>query len=133
VAQLITLVVPSDEQHLLVVVTRGVRTWRADIPDLDTAWQMRSLAEIHRSVRSLLGPEWVNYEFRTGDRRLDPLIAECRVARRAADLAEERARDLTGKILAVVPQQRELSVRELGVMLAVSYQRIQQLRRENAQ
>ncbi|OLB81001.1 MAG: hypothetical protein AUI14_04920 [Actinobacteria bacterium 13_2_20CM_2_71_6] len=90
-AQLITLVVPSDEQHLLVVVTRGVRTWRADIPDLDTAWQMRSLAEIHRSVRSLLGPEWVNYEFRTGDRRL------------------------------------------LGVMLAVSYQRIQQLRRENAQ
>lgn len=115
----------------LVRVTADERGWRAEIPDLDVSYRAPSLPRVDRWVRDLLGlslTRWVAYEFRTGDAALDRLVAETRVARFTAQLAEERARQATRDLLAHVVHHADLSIRDLAVMLGLSHQRIHQLR-----
>jgi len=107
-----------------VVVTRESGAWRAEIPELRALRRARSLYALDRGVRDLLGPGWVDYEFRTGDVALDRLVAGVRASRRTAELAEEQARELTEQALA---RASGLSQRDLGVLLELSHQRIHQL------
>jgi hypothetical protein len=59
---------------------------------------------------------------------LDQLIHQARQARRRARTADERARRLTLQVLTATDQAR-FSGRDLGVLLGISHQRIQQLQR----
>jgi hypothetical protein len=72
----------------------------------------------------------VDYDFHTGDAELDRLVAAVRAARRAAHVAEERARGLTDRVIVRAPG---LSVRDLGVLLELSYQRVHQLLQQASQ
>jgi hypothetical protein len=71
----------------------------------------------------------VDYEFQTGDAELDRLVRQIRLARAAMHVHEERARKLTGQVL-TLPSGG--SVRDLGVLLGLSHQRIHQLMRRQA-
>jgi hypothetical protein len=110
-----------------VVVSRDNGGWRAEIPDLRAHHRARSLYALDRRVRELLGSGWVDYRFQTGDPGLDRLVAGVRASRRAAQLADERARRLTELAIA---HRGALSQRDLGVLLQLSHQRIHQLGRE---
>jgi hypothetical protein len=118
---------PRAAQELAprVLVTREGAAWRADIPDLRAQRRARTLYALDRRVREMLGPGWVNYQFRTGDPVLDRLVGGVRAGRRAAQLAEEQARELTAQALTLAAG---LSQRDLGVLLQLSHQRIHQLR-----
>jgi hypothetical protein len=107
-----------------VLVLREDRGWRAEIPDLRQLHRARTLYTLDRRIRELLGPGWVDYRFRTGDPLLDELVAGVRTGRRAAQLAEEQARELTDRVL---DRTAGLSSRDLGVLLDLSHQRIHQL------
>jgi hypothetical protein len=116
----------AEDLNCRVVVTRVSNAWHAEIPKLRAQRRARTLYALDRRVRELLGPGWVDYQFRTGDPALDSLVAGVRASRRAADLAEEQARGLTGRALELAAG---LSQRDLGVLLELSHQRIHQLRR----
>ena len=115
-----------EELNCPVVVTREKAAWRAEIPDLRAQRRARTLYALDRRVREVLGPGWVDYRFRTGDEALDVLVAGVRANRRAAQLAEDQARELTEHVIAM---GEHLSQRDLGVLLELSHQRIHQLRR----
>jgi hypothetical protein len=107
-----------------VLVLREERGWRAEIPELRRMHRARTLFTLDRRVRETLGSGWVDYRFRTGDPMLDELVAGVRAERRAAVLAEEQARELTGQVLR---RAAGLSSRDLGVLLELSHQRVHQL------
>jgi hypothetical protein len=107
-----------------VIVLREDRGWRAEISDLRQLHRARTLYALDRRIRELLGSDWVDYRFRTGDPLLDELVAGVRAGRRAAQLAEEQARELTDQAL---DRASGLSSRDLGVLLELSHQRIHQL------
>ncbi len=107
-----------------VTVQRDVHGWRADIPDLRTYRRARTLYALDRRVREVLGPGWVDYQFRTGDPALDRLVAGVRSGRRAALMAEDQVRVLTDQVLQLAS---DFSQRDLGVMLELSHQRVHQL------
>ena len=109
-----------------VVVSREGGSWRAEIPDLRVQRRARTLSALDRRVREQLGPGWVDYRFQTGDAALDRLVAGVRASRRAAELAEQRARRLTEQAIAL---GTGLSQRDLGILLQLSHQRVHQLRR----
>jgi hypothetical protein len=115
--------------NCMVVVTREKGAWHAEVPDLRAHWRARTLYALDRRVRDRLGPGWVEYRFRTGDEALDRIVAGVRANRRAAQLAEDRARELTGQAITLAGH---LSQRDLGVLLELSHQRIHQLRRRAA-
>jgi hypothetical protein len=113
-----------------VLVTREGRGWRAEIADRSIQRRARTLYTLDRRVRGLLVPGWVDYDFHTGDAELDRLVAGVRAARRTAQVAEERARGLTERVIARAPG---LSVRDLGVLLELSHQRVHQLLQQTSQ
>jgi hypothetical protein len=75
----------------------------------------------------LLGDDFVDYQFHTGDAELDRLVTQIRAARLAARRYEERARRLTELVL-MLPSGG--SVRNLAVLVGLSYQRVHQLMRK---
>jgi hypothetical protein len=111
-------------------VVREERSWRAELVEPRVVRRSRTLHALDRQVRKVLGPGWVDYQFRTGDAELDRLVAGVRTARRAAQVAEELARELTEQVL---EQARGLSRRELAVLLDLSHQRVHQLVRRTDQ
>lgn len=113
-----------------MVVTRDGHGWRAEIVDRHAYRRGRTLYAMDRRVRELLPPGWVEYDFHTGDDTLDRLIAGVRAARRAALVAEDRANGLTRRLIQVAPG---LSIRDLGVLLELSHQRVHQLLRRGGQ
>ena len=113
-----------------VVVSRDGRGWRAEIAEPAIERLGRTLYALDRRIRDLLVPGWVDYEFHTGNEELDRLVAGVRAARRAADIAEDRARCLTDRAIAMASG---LSVRDLGVLLELSHQRVHQLLRRGGQ
>jgi hypothetical protein len=111
-----------------ITVTRVDRRWRAHIPALNLAHEVGTLYQLDRWVRFTFGPGWIDYRFCTGDAGLDRLIHRARQARRRARTADEHIRRLTLQVLAATDQAR-FSGRDLGVLLGISHQRIQQLQR----
>src|SRR2546427_232051 len=106
------------------MVVREERGWCAELIEPRVMRRARSLYALDRRVREVLGPGWVDYQFRTGDAGLDRLVAGVRAARRAAQVAEERARELTEQVLELAGG---LSNRDMGVLLDLSHQRVHQL------
>jgi hypothetical protein len=113
-----------------VVVTREGRGWQAEIAELGVRRRARTLYALDRRVRAVLTPGWVEYDFHTGDGALDGLVAAVRAARRVAEAAEDRAKGLTERVIALGPG---LSVRDLAVLLELSHQRVHQLLRRVSQ
>jgi hypothetical protein len=113
-------------EHLTsrVVVTREARGWRAELVEQRMLRRARTLYALDRRVRELVGPGWVDYQFRTGDATLDRLVAGVRAARRAIQAAEDRARELTEEVLTLASG---LSQRDLGILLDLSHQRVHQI------
>lgn len=116
-----------------VIVTREDGAWLADVPELEGAHTFaRSLPSLDRAVREVvvlaadLSDEAMpnlelDYVYRTGDPRIDRDAAKVRQLR--SQLAEVES--LTAEsIYALTP---ELSVRDAGVLLGVSPQRVSQV------
>ena len=110
--------------HIVVVRVKG--GWCAEIPHLRARRSARTLQAVDQQIRELIEPDPVEYEFRTGDPVLDRLVVSARLGRLAARLAETEARELTARVIAHATQ---LTGRDLGVLLELSHQRVQQLRR----
>jgi hypothetical protein len=113
-----------------VLVSREGPGWRAEIAELSVQRRARTLHTLDRRVRDLVGSGWVDYDFHTGNAELDRLVAGVRAARRTTRVAEDRARSLTEKVIILGPG---LSVRDLGVLLDLSHQRVHQLLQQGNQ
>lgn len=113
---------------VVVLVNRDGRGWRAEVAALGLVRRARSLATLDRRIRQLLGADDVDYQFHTGDAVLDRLVLQIRAARYAARMHEARARQLTARAL-TLPSGGP--VRDLAILLGLSYQRIHQLMRQH--
>jgi hypothetical protein len=109
---------------VVVMVSRDGHGWQAEIAALGVVRRARRLAGLDRQIHELLGPAAADYQFLTGDEELDRLVRHVRSARSTARTFEARARHLTERVLSLPSGG---SVRDLAVLLGLSYQRIQQL------
>jgi len=109
---------------IVVMVSRDGHGWEAEIAALGLVRRARRLSALDRQVQELLGPAAADYQFRTGDDELDRLVRHVRSARSTARTFEARARHLTERVLSLPSGG---SVRDLAVLLGLSYQRVQQL------
>jgi hypothetical protein len=112
---------------VLVMVSRDGSGWRAEIAALGVVPTAGRLDALDRQIRQLLGDDFVDYQFHTGDAELDRLVTQIRAARLAARRYDERARRLTELVL--MPPSGG-SVRNLAVLVGLSYQRVHQLMRK---
>jgi predicted RNase H-like HicB family nuclease len=124
----------SDHSYR-VIVTREDGNWLADVPELDGAHTFaRSLLSLDKAIREVIVlaadlpdeamPDLdLGYEYHTGDPRIDQDATKVRRLR--AQLTEVES--LTAaSIQALTP---ELSVRDAGILLGVSPQRVSQVAR----
>ena len=121
------------EHTYQVVITREDGMWLADVPELEGAHTFaRSLPSLSKAVREVIVlaadlPEEampglaLDYVYRTGDPRIDQDAARVRQLR--AQLADLETLTATS-IRALTP---ELSVRDAGMLLGVSPQRVSQV------
>jgi DNA-binding NarL/FixJ family response regulator len=121
-----------------VVVTREEGHWLADVPSLEGAHTFaRSLPTLDQAVREVVVlaadlpdeamPGLVlDYEYHTGDARLDAAASEVRQLRRQADEIAAAATARTGQAAAELVA-RGLSVRDVAALLGISPQRVSQL------
>ncbi len=116
-------------QPVVVMVSRSRGGWVAEVAALGVERWARSLIGLDRRIRVLLGTNDVDYQFHTGDADLDRLILRIRAARAAAQLHEQRAQRLTEQALELPSGG---TVRDLGLLLGLSYQRIHQLMQRQA-
>ena len=114
---------------VVVMVSREVGGWIAEVAALGVLRRARRLVALDVQVRELLGTGDVDYQFHTGDAELDRLILRIRAARAASQLHERRAQRLTGRALALPSGG---TVRDLGLLLGLSHQRVHQLLRLRA-
>jgi hypothetical protein len=114
----------EDAGRLVVLATRDRAGWWTEVPERGISCRAPSLYSLDRRVRDLIGTLHVEYRFRTGDVVLDRLITAARTARCAAQVSEDRARRLREEVLL---RAAGTSVRDMGILLDLSYQRIQQL------
>lgn len=121
-----------------VVVTREESHWLADVPSLEGAHTFaRSLPTLDQAVREVVVlaadlpdeamPDLVlDYEYHTGDARLDAAASEVRQLRRRVDEIAAAVTARTGQAAAELVA-RGLSVRDVAAMLGISPQRVSQL------
>jgi hypothetical protein len=109
---------------VVVVVSRCGLGWLGEVAALATQLWARSLVGLDRRLRTLFGIESVDYQFHTGDAELDRLVWRIRAARQAARRHEERAQQLTEQALQLPAGG---TVRDLGMLLGISHQRVHQL------
>jgi hypothetical protein len=118
-----------------VVVARQGKWWMVHVPELDALTQARRLGEVESMARSLIAltldvaPDSFNIavelEAVEGIRlteRLDQLHADQAAAVAAEDKARAEIRALARDLA-----ERGVTVRDIGTMLDVSFQRAQQL------
>ena len=118
-----------------VVVAREGKWWMVHVPDLDALTQARRLGEVESMARSLIAltldgaPDTfavaVGLEAVEDNRiteRLDRLHADQAAAAAADDKARAEIRALARDLA-----ERGVTVRDIGTMLDVSFQRAQQL------
>ncbi len=114
---------------VMVSRSRSHGGWVAEVAALGVERRARSLAGVDRRIRALLGTNDVDYHFHTGDVELDRLVSGIRAAREAAQRSEARALWLTEQAL-LLPSGG--TVRDLGVLVGLSYQRVHQLSQRRA-
>jgi hypothetical protein len=107
---------------MVVIVRREGRWWVAEA-SIGTV-RTRSLHTAVRRAQELVGDVPVHYQFHTGDAELDRLVIQIQAARAAARRHEARAKQLTGRVL-MLPSGG--SVRDVGLLVGLSYQRVHQL------
>jgi DNA-directed RNA polymerase specialized sigma24 family protein len=116
-----------------VIATQEERFWLLSVPELDVVTQARTLDRAEATVRDLIAV-WldvpadsfaVEVEPRLGD-EWTKLLRETRDARTTADKASARASELLRTSVTTL-HDAGLSAREVGSLMGISYQRVQQL------
>ena len=118
--------------------SREARWWLLSLPELDIVTQAKSLDRAEATVRDLIAV-WLDVPADSFGVVIEPKVADewtqllrdTRQARTAADEASERAQKLVRKSVATL-HDAGLSTREVGLLVGVSYQRVQQLLAETA-
>ena len=119
-----------------VVVWREaeIRLWVVHIPELDALTQARRIDEVERMARSIISLRLetddehsfdIDIETRLPDELTDEL-AEARALRRQADEANRKAAELSRDAARKLADQG-LTIRDIGAVLGVSFQRASQL------
>jgi hypothetical protein len=119
-----TALVRQLARPVVVMVSRSRGGWVAEVAALGVVRRARSLVGLDRRIRALLSTDAVDYQFHTGDSELDRLVSGIRAAREAAQRSEERALRLTEQALQLPSGG---TIRDLGVLLGLSHQRVHQL------
>ena len=116
-----------------VVATQEERFWLLSVPELDVVTQAKTLDRAEATVRDLVAV-WLDVPLDSFAVEVEPrldddwtkLLRETRDARAAADKASARASELLRTSVATL-HDAGLSAREVGSLVGVSYQRVQQL------
>jgi len=116
-----------------VRATREQRFWLVSVPELDIVTQARSLDRAEATVRDLIAV-WLDVPAEAFDVDVEPQLTDewtqlprdTREPRTAADEASEHAQRLVRKAVTTL-HDAGLSTREVGSLIGVSYQRVQQL------
>jgi len=115
------------------LVSRDGRFWHADVPEIDRVTQARNLNEVDVMTRDLIaimtGAEPDSFEVNVRIQLPDSVQAHLSEVERARD-AEAAARSHAATELRAAATELKnagLSVRELGSVLGISYQRASQL------
>ena len=116
-----------------VVATREARFWLLSVPELDVVTQAKTLDRAEATVRDLIAV-WLDVAPGTFAVEIEPLLddewvrllRETRQARSTAEVAQETASQTLRRAVSVLSTSG-LSTREVGSLVGVSYQRVQQL------
>ena len=116
-----------------VIATQEERFWLLSVPELDVVTQARTLDRAEATVRDLIavwldvppGSFAVEVEPRLDD-EWTKLLRETRDARTTADKASAHASELLRTSVTTL-HDAGLSAREVGSLMGISYQRVQQL------
>jgi len=123
----------TDQTTYRVIVTREKDAWLADVPQLEgSSTYARSLPALDKAVREVivLGADLpdeamdelaLDYVYRTGDPRVDELAARVRRERAQIAAVEEHTAQAAREL------SPAYSLRDAGMLLGISYQRVSQL------
>jgi DNA-directed RNA polymerase specialized sigma24 family protein len=116
-----------------VIATHEERFWLLSVPELDVVTQARTLDRAEATVRDLIAV-WLDVPADSFAVEVEPrlddewtkLLRETKDARATADKASARASELLRTSVTTL-HDAGLSAREVGSLLGISYQRVQQL------
>ena len=116
-----------------VIATQEERFWLLSVPELDVVTQARTLDRAEATVRDLIAV-WLDVPADSFAVEVEPrlddewtkLLRETKDARATADKASARASELLRTSVTTL-HDAGLSAREVGSLLGISYQRVQQL------
>ncbi|HEY5852606.1 MAG TPA: HicB family toxin-antitoxin system [Aldersonia sp.] len=119
-----------------VTVTREGKWWMVAVPAIDGLTQARRLADTEQMARELIALEenlalddvavTVHVRLVEGGEDLADRVSEIKKDRAAAERAKSRAAEATQQ-LAHELVEAEVPVRDIGALLELSYQRVNQL------
>ena len=115
------------------MATQEERFWLLSVPELDVVTQARTLDRAEATVRDLIAV-WLDVPPGSFAVEVEPLLddewtkllRETRDARTTADKASARASELLRTSVTTL-HDAGLSAREVGSLVGISYQRVQQL------
>ena len=116
-----------------VIATQEERFWLLSVPELDVVTQARTLDRAEATVRDLIAV-WLDVPADSFAVEVEPrlndewtkLLRETRDARTTADKASARASEMLRTSVTTL-HDAGLSAREVGSLVGISYQRVQQL------
>ena len=116
-----------------VIATQEERFWLLSVPELDVVTQARTLDRAEATVRDLIAV-WLDVPADSFAVEVEPrlddawtkLLRETRDARTTADKASARASELLRTSVTTL-HDAGLSAREVGSLVGISHQRVQQL------
>jgi len=116
-----------------VIATQEERFWLLSVPELDVVTQARTLDRAEATVRDLIAV-WLDVPADSFAVEVEPrlddewtkLLRETRDARTTADKASARASEMLRTSVTTL-HDAGLSAREVGSLVGISYQRVQQV------
>ena len=116
-----------------VIATQEERFWLLSVPELDVVTQARTLDRAEATVRDLIAV-WLDVPADSFAVEVEPrlddewtkLLRETKDARATADKASARASEMLRTSVTTL-HDAGLSAREVGSLVGISYQRVQQL------
>lgn len=123
----------AEVNTYVVNVTREGRFWHIDVPEIDRVTQARNVAEIELMARDLIA---IMLEVEPDSFDIDVRIELPAEVRRHLDAAEHARKDeaeartraaAESRAAATALKNADLSVRDIGKVLGISYQRASQL------